>query len=167
MSFLNDKIDIAMDFCKKNHRYFAAGLVGLGMVFMLYTGNAALAEDADPTAGVYQQFSDEGENEQLVKLLQTYYDAYDSNNALTYTATPISDSEKSYIKMLSQYVDRHEIVKVYSKKGASDGSLLVSVYVNIYFKGLKNPAPGLDFFYVETNSEGYMYINNFTFRLKF
>ena len=146
----------------KYRRYYAAALIGLCMVGMLGKGIPSMAENSDPMTNVYVSYSDESENDELTDLLTDYYKAYDSadTDALEKIATPVSDSEKSYMTMLSDYVDHHDIVELYSKKGATDGSLLVSAYVNIYFTGQKTAAPGLDFFYVETNSKGKLYINN-------
>ena len=68
--------------------------------------------------------------------------------------------EKSYIKFMSKLLDSYEIKEIYTKDGVTDGSKLVSVYVQMHFKGIKSAAPGLDFFYVETDDSGALHINN-------
>lgn len=52
------------------------------------------------------------------------------------------------------------MVNVYSKQGLDDGSYLVSVHVKEKFVGIPTPAPGLEFFYVRTNENGMLYIDN-------
>ena len=51
-------------------------------------------------------------------------------------------------------------IKYYSKAGLTEGSYFVSVYNEIKFYGVDTLAPTLDFFYVETDDEGKLYINN-------
>ena len=62
---------------------------------------------------------------------------------------------------MSKNIDSREIREIYSKKGIDKGSYFVSVVNDINFSGMEKSAPGLDFFYVETDEEdGSLYINN-------
>ena len=152
-----------IEYIQKCRRFFAAGLVGCLMVVMLGTGIDAMAVEKDPVQNVYQSYSDEKENTELNALLNSYYEAVATNDVdtLKSVATPFSDSELSYIAMMSEYIDSYTIDQVYSKNGLTDGSYLVSVAVDMKFGGIDTPAPGLDFFYVETDPDtGKLYINN-------
>ena len=51
-------------------------------------------------------------------------------------------------------------IQLFTKKGLSDDSYLVSAVVNLKFVNIDTLAPGCDFFYVEKNEDGVYYINN-------
>ncbi|WP_294783421.1 SH3 domain-containing protein [uncultured Eubacterium sp.] len=104
-------------------------------------------------------------------LIENYYTAYASGNTgemLTY-ANPISDKEKSYITMYSQYIEKFDNITCYTKTGADDHSFIVSVAFDLKYKNVDTAAPGLDFFYVTTNDKGEYYIDNIysPFNLKY
>ncbi|HAP02832.1 MAG TPA: hypothetical protein DCQ87_02200, partial [Lachnospiraceae bacterium] len=107
-------------------------------------------------------YKKEEEGSDIHSLLTEYYKEYAAGDtdALEKVASPVSDMEKSYIKFMSKLLDSYEIKEIYTKDGVNDGSKLVSVYVQMHFKGIKSAAPGLDFFYVETDDSGALHINN-------
>ncbi len=151
------------DHISKFRRYYGAGLVGVLMLVMLGPGISAMATEKDPVQNVYQSYSDEKENTELFDLISSYYRACANNDvdALKAAAHPFSDSELSYISMMSEYIDSYTVEKIYSKNGLTKGAYLVSVYVDMQFSGIDTPAPGLDFFYVETDPDtGKLFINN-------
>ena len=147
---------------KNIKRYILAACCGLGIVFMLGFGINAMDVKADPFVTVRRNYTNESRNTALNTLIQDYYDAYDENNllALNKVAYPFSDSEISYIELMSKKIDSREIREIYSKKGIDKGSYFVSVVNDINFSGMDKSAPGLDFFYVETDEDGSLYINN-------
>ncbi len=106
----------------------------------------------------YSVDSDQKINE-LIGKYYTYY-ANSDITGLETVAKPISDSEKSFIQMYTSYVDSYENLACYTKQGLSEGDRLVSVYLEIKFDGVDTLAPGLDFFYVQTDENGEYYINN-------
>ena len=75
-------------------------------------------------------------------------------------ASPISDNEKSFIVSMGQYFEEYQNVKVYAKDGIDKGSYFVSAYYEMKFYGVTSTAPGLDFFYVRTDQNGKLYIDN-------
>ena len=107
-------------------------------------------------------YKKEEEGSDIHSLLTEYYKEYAAGDtdALEKVASPVSDMEKSYIKFMSKLLDSYEIKEIYTKDGVTDGSKLVSVDVLMHFKGIKSAAPGLDFFYVETDDSGALHINN-------
>ena len=147
---------------KNLKRYILAALCGLGIVFMLGFGINAMDVKADPFASVKKNYTNESKNTALKDLIQAYYDDYDEGNllALNKVAYPFSDSEISYIELMSKNIDSRSIREIYSKNGIDKGSYFVSVVNDINFAGMDKSAPGLDFFYVETDEDGNLYINN-------
>lgn len=107
-------------------------------------------------------YKKEEKGSELHDLLTEYCKDYAAGNTddLEKIASPISDMEKSYIKFMSGLLDSYDIKEIYTKDGADPNSKLVSVYVQMHFKGLKSAAPGLDFFYVQKDDSGALRINN-------
>jgi uncharacterized protein YgiM (DUF1202 family) len=95
-------------------------------------------------------------------LINDYYEAYAAGDvtALEEIAQPVSDTEKSYIQVFSQYVDAYENLSCYTKSGLNEGEYVVSVYLEMKFKDVATAAPGLDFFYLRTDEDGKLYIDN-------
>lgn len=152
-------------FVMKQKRYFGAGIVCLAMLLLLAFGMGDRVNEADPMSGAYQEYKQvdvENEDEELLKLVSTYYEAYASNDLTTLqsVAHPVSESEQSYISFMSNYIEQYDITDIYTKRGTDKNSYLVSVKVNIKFANVESAAPGLDFFYVETDDEGKLFINN-------
>lgn len=165
-------IDKIKEFCIDKKRYI--GAVGLFIVFVLvlaFMAKPSASKKTDgsteSTASVAESFAFDKDysvdsNEAITNLLNNYYTAYvaDDLDSLEKIAYPLSNNEKSYIGVLSQYYESIQNIKCYSKAGLTDGSYFVSVYNEIKFYGVDTLAPTLDFFYVETDADGNMYINN-------
>lgn len=118
---------------------------------------------SESNAVLIDDFNDEKSiDKKLEGLIGSYYKAYAAGDttALQEIAYPISDAEISYISMLSQYIDSYDVKKISHETGLYDGAYLVSVVYKMSFSRIKTPAPGLDFFYVETDENGKIYINN-------
>lgn len=158
----------AFEFLKKNARYFSAAALFAVLVLVLVncadpkqggTGaNIVGTETEAVTPEAYQIDA----NQDINNLISQYYTAYAAGDlgAVSVFATPISSNEQSYITLFSQYVDEYRNIKCYTKSGLDENSYLVSVYVEIKFAGVDTVAPGLDFFYVRTNEDGSLYIDN-------
>ena len=116
----------------------------------------------DKSAFVFQDTFDVNSDEEMKTLLSTYYKAYTDNDvtALEKVAYPISDNEKSYIAVVSKYYDKIEKFTYYSKPAAQKDAYFVSVENEIAYEGVKTKAPALDFFYVQKDENGKLYINN-------
>ncbi len=143
---------------EKYRRYISAGMVCVLAAVLWIVG---VTGGGDPIAGAYMDYEEQTDNEELSKLLEDYYSAYAEGDIKTLKklASPISDKEQSYIKLMSDYIKFYTINEIYTKPGVEKGDLLVSVSVDIKYKKLKEPAPGLDFFYVEKKGDIY-HINN-------
>jgi hypothetical protein len=151
-------------FDKSKYRYYLAVLVLLGIVLTLFRCTNSTAQDENPLSGAYATYKQDKktENSDLTKLLKNYYKAYAAGDAAAVKkiADPVSDREASYIKFFGKYVDSYDDIKVYFKRGLDDKSYLVSVSMKIKFKDIDTAASGLDFFYVSTDKNGKLYINN-------
>ncbi len=155
------KIDKAVEFCKKNVRYIgAAGCFAAILVILVFGTNGTVA-DNDKMAGAYQSYQ-ENENKEVEDLIKSYLKNYAAGDvdSLKTIATPISDAEASYIQFYSQYIDKYQNIKIYTKRGVDKKSYLCSVYLQLKFKDIETPVAGLDFFYVQTDDKGKLYINN-------
>lgn len=171
MNSNNDIFGKAVEFCKKNVRYIAiAGLfIVLVLVVVKFSGKK---DDAAPVGAVsteeVAQSTEKSESyavdayPAINDLISRYYTSYAAGDveALSTMATPISDTEKSYIGTFSQFVEQYSNISCYTKKGLDDSSYIVSVYLEIKFKDIETTAPGLDFFYVKTDEAGNLFIDN-------
>lgn len=171
---VSNKVDTKkiFKFFKKNWRYFAAVLLFVFLVLILYNCTGPAAErleevDTQTTEVSAADFvlDDEFEqdaHEDVNALIENYFAAYAGGNIeeLETYAYPISDNEKSYIGACSQYIEGYQNITCYTKSGLTEGSYLVSAYYELKFYEVETAAPGLDFFYVETDENGSLYINN-------
>lgn len=153
------------DFIFKYRRYFLAGCIFIAMMLVLFLGTTSKEQteklNTKSTANVTKEFK-KNKNTELNALINDYYVAYADGNTdtLASIATPISDQEISYIKFYSQYIDSFNNIEIYTKQGLNAGSYLVTTEVELKYANIDTPAPGLDFFYVETNDDGKLFINN-------
>ena len=155
---------------KKYKRYIAAGALFVAMVVVLAKCTGPVTDTPKEPVADEQMADQAGQTEkfqvdaipEINELISTYYTAYAAGDvaALDEIAQPISDTEKSYIKVFSEYVDSYENLSCHTKSGLNDGEYVVSVYLEMKFKDVATAAPGLDFFYLRTNESGKLYIDN-------
>ena len=162
------------EFCSDNKKYVGVAAVLLCLIILLAVVTANGKKDKkENTEGTEQtqvsvedfQFETEytdDKKDEITQLLQNYYTAYVSADldTLANIAYPMTDNEKSYIGVVSQYYETVSDITVYSKAGLENGSYFVSVENNIKFYGVDTVAPTLDFFYIATDDNGQLYINN-------
>lgn len=152
-----------MDFVRKNVRYFAAGVI---FVLMIVVVAFFMNKNEDqPTI----QYSEDGVElfevdayPAVMALIEEYYTCYAMGDfeTLQTIATPFSEHELAYMSLLSQYVESYQNMVFYTKSGLDASSYMVNVYLEMKFEGVDTLAPGLDFFYVRTNEDGTLYIDN-------
>ena len=183
---MQDSFDKIKNFCLTYKRYIGACGLFIAFVIVLEFSNSTglkkqmdagdteamvseIAEGTeiteiteDKSTFVFQDTFDVDSDEEMKTLLSTYYKAYTDNDvaALEKVAYPISDNEKSYIAVVSKYYDKIEKLTYYSKPAAQKDAYFVSVENEISFDGVKTKAPALDFFYVQKDENGKLYINN-------
>ncbi len=154
-------LDKSIDYIGENKRYFLAGIIFIAMVLVLFLGTNTEATSEKGSNGVSKKFK-ENKNTELETLIDDYYDAYANGDTdkLSSIATPVSDEEISYIQFYSNYIEKFSDIKIFTKQGLKSDSYLVTTEVNLKYKDIDTAAPGLDFFYVETNEDGKLFINN-------
>ncbi len=151
------------NFVCKHKRYFIAGTLfvvfSLAIIFGAGKGNNPFGNlSASGDAGKFEK----NKHEDVNTLIENYYVAYASGDReqLVQYIEPLSNNEAEYIELFSSYIEKFTIKNVYTQRGVTEGSYLVSVEMAIKFKGVETEAPGLEFFYVETGREDKLYINN-------
>lgn len=167
----SERLNNILTFIKQNIRYFAAGALFLVLVLVLV--NCGTKKDGtqinmvnpatETTAEAETQEAFQVDTyEDVNALINQYFTAYAAGDVDTIAAiaTPITDNEKSYIAEYSKYVDSYENIQCYTKHGLDDKSYMVSARIDIKFTGADTPAPGLDFFYVRTQDDGSLVIDN-------
>lgn len=162
------------EFCSDNKKYVGVAAVLLCLIILLAVVTANGKKDKKENTEATEQpqvsvedfqfeteYTDDKKDE-IIQLLQNYYTAYVSADldTLANIAYPMTDNEKSYIGVVSQYYETVSDITVYSKAGLENGSYFVSVENNIKFYGVDTVAPTLDFFYIATDDNGQLYINN-------
>ena len=161
----------SLNFIRQNLRYFVAGalFVALVLVVAYFTNPKPKTEESGGTEEVTETLEQESVEEFQVdayadvnNLITQYYTAYVAGDMATLTrlAIPVSENEQAYIALFGQYVEAYQDIKRYTKRGLDDKSYLVYVSLNVKFNGVDTVAPGLDFFYVRTNDDGTLYIDN-------
>lgn len=162
-----EKLAEAVEFCKKNVRYLSAAGLFIVLAIVLVKGSISGTMDvADSEAVVAETETQEDYAKDaypaINELISGYYTAYANGDTKTLEtlAEPISDAEKSFITVFSQYVDNYENISCYTKQGLDQASYIVSVSLELKFKDVETTAPGLDFFYIQTKEDGSLYIDN-------
>lgn len=167
----NKKIDIdtIVTFCKENARYVSAGVLTVILVVVLAVTAANNGKSDSKKENTNQEqvadAQDEyavNENKELNSLIEQYYGLYASGDVegLAQIATPLSDMEKSYIQLMSGYVEGYSNIDCYTKQGLEKNSYLVSATYDMKFNGVEGTVPGMESFYVRTNEDGKLYIDN-------
>ena len=159
-------------FVKEQKRYLGvAGLfVAMIVVLVFFTGPEFNAER------IVKQNSKEVSGEDYVpdaefevdaypevnELIKEYFSAYVAADFTTLEALakPISEMEKSYITAMSPFYEEYQNIKCYTKHGLSKDSFIVSACFDIKFKDQVVTAPSMILFYVQTDENGALYINN-------
>lgn len=161
-----------IDFCRRNIKYIAVGIVIVILIIVLAvvsTRKEAGPKEGPGEIGELTQGEKGGQEEfqvdaipEINTLIQNYYTAYAAGDVagMEACATPITDLEKGYIGLVSQYIAGYQNIKCYTKKGLAEGEYAVSVSMDMSFEGAESTAPGLEFFYVRTNEAGAYYIDN-------
>lgn len=175
-------IDKIVSFCKDNVRYISGGVLVVALVIALAittgrdSGEQGTADDkaasqdtqtpGDSADGEDVQSSTEQEKAdeypEVTTLMSTYYNSYAVGDLdkLSSIARKLSDMEQDYIKMLNEHVESYGDVSCTVVNGAEEGDYIVSVIYNMKFSGVDEALPGMNVFYVQSDENGELYINN-------
>ena len=159
------KKERSIAFAKKNIAFIGIGILiiiviicGIATGVKKFKANHSEVPTVSSDSEAYQVEAQEAINE----LMTSYFTAVADNDisALKDMLSPTYDNEFTYINILSEYVDAYENVVCYAKDGMEEGDYIVAVYYEMKYAKVKDTAPGMQFFYVETNQDGDLYINN-------
>ncbi len=167
-----DKINKKFPFLSKYKKYILAVAMFALVITILYffTGEEYIARrlaalNSKPVSG--EDYIPDKEFEidahaEVNELIATYFDAYVNADfeTLEMIARPMSEMEESYIDVMTQYYEEFQNIKCYTKHGLSKDSYIVSAYYEIKFLDIEQTAPSLVLFYVQTDENGELYINN-------
>lgn len=165
-------VDKIIGFVKEHSRYFALGglFVVLVLILLFFTGEdfnkkrIAKINSIEVSGEKYvpeKNFKVDAYPE-VNQLIKEYFDAYvvADFTRLDNIVMPLSDMEKSYITMMSQFYEEYQNITCYTKRGLSKDSYIVSACFDIKFINQDTTAPSMLLFYVQTNEDGKLYINN-------
>ena len=158
-------VNVIKNICSKYKKYIATGAMLILLSVVISTSRAASNGTSKPDEGPAKTVSTDDEqkekaevdaHEEVNALLEEYYQCYVSGDTdkLEKIAYPISDTEKSYVQLLSKYVEKYDNIKCYTKKGISDGEYVVMAASEMKFKDIETGAPDLACFYVRKNENG-------------
>ena len=178
-------IDRIVNFCKKNATYMSRGFLTAALVVALavtvtgckggddqkskkpQTEQDGQQSDEKNAGDGEDKSEDQAEDSQsadakIQELFSTYYNSYAAGDVdkLSNVTKYLSDMEKDYIQMMHKNVDSYDNVSCTVEEGNKKGSYMVSVVYDMKFSGAKEALPGLNVFYVQTDKEGQLYINN-------
>lgn len=99
---------------------------------------------------------------ELNELITKYFQAYINADIATLETiiSPLTEMEKSYLTEMSKYYEEYRNITVYSKRGLSKDSYIVSACFDIKFYEKEELAPSMTLLYVQTKEDGSLYIDN-------
>ena len=154
--------DNAKIFLNKNKRYIGAAALFIAFVLVLVNCTGPKQKVADTQSGTESSSTqpateyeingkfEKNASQELVDLITNYYNAYASGD---------TETMEGFVSPFSDY-EKYENITCYSLPGATEDSYLVSAVFDLKFYEVDTPAPGMDFFYVERDGKGNLYINN-------
>lgn len=159
------KIERHLNFAKKNIVMLGIGALVLVIIIgVIVVGVKTFKENHSsvPKISAGAESYQVEEQEAINALMTEYYTAVADNDTyvLNEILNPVFDNEMEYIHILTEYVDSYNNIVCYAKDGMEEGDYIVAVYYEVKYKKVKNSAPGMQFFYLETNADGDLYINN-------
>lgn len=123
---------------------------------------AVLEETKTEVQEVKEINFEEDTNPELNTLFYGYYEALemDDIDLLNDIQSAVTSTEAIRLSKMSEYIDRYENIHVYSKPGPYPDTFIVYVYSDVYLAGRDDYTPGLQAFYVCTDENGILFINN-------
>lgn len=100
-------------------------------------------------------------NGDLYTLIATYYNALATGDVPTIQSISnfVEDTEEIRILELSKYIESYPFIEIYTKPGPEENSFIAYVYTKVTFIGYTDELPGLQAFYICTDENGKLYLN--------
>ncbi len=97
----------------------------------------------------------------MYTLMATYYNALANGDVATIQSISnyVEDTEVIRIQELSKYIESYPLIEIYVKPGPIKDSYVAYVYTHVTFYGHEDRLPGLTAFYVCTDENGSLYLN--------
>lgn len=178
-------IDKMISFCKKNVKYISGGVLLVALVIVLavmgvnnsggkdkpeqkvateeeeQTPNEVETNDADNQDDTQDANTDKEEHPEIKQLVSTYYNSYATGDLehLSSVAKKLSDMEKDYIRMMNEHVESYGDISCTVEEG-QEGAYIVAAVYQMKFTGADETLPGMNVFYVQTDKNGDLFINN-------
>ncbi|MBP5152038.1 MAG: SH3 domain-containing protein [Lachnospiraceae bacterium] len=94
------------------------------------------------------------------ELIQRYYRALEIADVeeISLIQSVLTNTERIRLRKMSDYIDRYENIKVYSKDGPYAKTYITYVYSDVFLKGREESFPGLMAFYICTGDAGELFI---------
>lgn len=101
------------------------------------------------------------ENADIYSLIATYYNACANGDVDTIQTISnyVEDVEAIRIRELSKYIESYPLIEIYTKPGPEENSYIAYVYTKLTFYGYEEQMPGLQTFYICTDENGKLYLN--------
>lgn len=159
------KKERSINFAKKNIVFIGIGILVLIIIIGAISVGVRGCKEKNstvPKTSASTEAYQVKEQEAINALMTKYYTAVADNDTyvLNEILNPVFDNEMEYIRILSEYVDAYNNIVCYAKDGAAEGQYIVAAYYELKYAKIKDAAPGMQFFYLETNADGELYINN-------
>ncbi len=124
---------------------------------MVQESSVESAEDNEIPEVALERNTDAG----MYTLMATYYNALATGDLDTiFTISNYMDeTEKIWNQQLSKYIESYPLIEIYTKPGPVENSYIAYVYTHVTFYGHEERVPGLKAFYVCTDEEGNLYMN--------
>ncbi len=102
------------------------------------------------------------EDPALYSLIASYYNALALGDVETIRGMTnfLKDTEEVRIRELSKYIESYPVIEIYTKPGPQEDSWIAYVYTKVTFYGYEDQVPGFKGFYVCTDDEGNLYMND-------
>ncbi len=186
LQFFKDKLKSIRKVIRRNYRIFLPVCIGIVAVIALIIGivahnrkkttddqtvetDAPVVEEipgglsSDLTAVAVPEVAlEENAYPEVNDLMNRYYEALASGDIDTIRSinNNIDDTEALRIQETAKYVDHYGNLKVYTKLGPVQGTYLAFVYSEMSFFDYEADIPGLEAFYVCTDENGKLYVND-------
>ena len=107
---------------------------------------------------------EENTHPEINDVVRKYYDAQANGDIETISSmnTYLNDIEILRIKELSNYIESYPEINVYTKPGITDNAYVAYVCSMVKFNDVETPMPGMQAYYIGTDTEGNYYINDGT-----
>lgn len=125
---------------------------------------SAVASEDGNTEGVLQEVPQvplEEASPEITELFNTYYTAMVEGDTETMTQMVyyLDTTEILRAAETSKYIESYPPLEIYTKAGPREGTYIVYVYADLKFYDYDKPVPGMRTYYVCTDEDGQLYIN--------